>query len=67
MEGKEIYQTSYDELVNLRKILGSPKVTINFDKFDGETKEAIRNALLKASGARQSAILTVLGNVNSGV
>ena len=67
MESKDIYQDSYNALVNLRKALGSPKVTIDFDKFDANTKEAIRDAILKSTSARQAAILNVLGNANSSV
>ena len=67
MEGKEIYDISYKELTNIRKSLGNTKVTIDFDKLDAQSKEEIRSAILKATGSRQSAILTVLGNANSGV
>ena len=67
MESKEIYQISYDELTNIRKSLGNTKVTIDFDKIDANSKEDIRQAILKATGTRQAAILTVLGNANSGV
>jgi len=67
MEGKEIYQASYDEIVNIRKAIGSTRVIINFDKLDAESQTEIRSALLKATSARQSAILNVLGNANSGV
>ena len=67
MESKEIYDMSYKELTNIRKSLGNTKVTIDFDKLDAQSKEEIRSAILKATGSRQSAILTVLGNANSGV
>ena len=67
MESKEIYQTSYDTITNIRKSLGNTKVTIDFDKLDAESKTAIRDAILKSTAERQSAILTVLGNSMSGV
>jgi hypothetical protein len=67
MESKEIYQTSYDTITNIRKSLTNTKVTIDFDKLDAESKTAIKDALLKATASRQSAILTVLGNTMSGV
>ena len=67
MESKNIYQDSYNELVNIRKSLGNTKVTIDFDKLDENSKTEIRDAILKSTAARQSAILNVLGNANSGV
>lgn len=67
MESKEIYQTSYDTITNIRKSLGNTKVTIDFDKLDAESKTVIREAILKSTAERQSAILTVLGNPMSGV
>jgi hypothetical protein len=67
MESKEIYQTSYDTITNIRKSLTNTKVTIDFDKLDAESKAAIKDALLKVTASRQSAILTVLGNTMSGV
>ena len=67
MESKEIYQTSYDAITNIRKSLTNTKVTIDFDKLDAESKTAIKDALLKVTASRQSAILTVLGNTMSGV
>lgn len=67
MESKEIYQTSYNTITNIRKSLTNTKVTIDFDKLDAESKTAIKDALLKATASRQSAILTVLGNTMSGV
>ena len=67
MESKEIYNTSYNELVNIRKNLTMDKITIDFDKLDGNSRAAIREAILKVTSIRQSAILNVIGNTNSGV
>ena len=67
MESKEIYQESYDALTNIRKSIGGTKLMIDFDKLDAVSKDEIRNAIMKVTAERQSAILTVLGNAMSGV
>ena len=67
MESKDVYNTSYNELVNIRKNLTMDKITIDFDKLDGNSRAAIREAILNATSSRQSAILNVIGNANSGV
>jgi len=67
MESKEIYQESYNTLVGIRKSIGDTKLVIDFDKLDANSKEEIRSAIMKVTGERQSAILTVLGNTMSGV
>lgn len=67
MESKEIYKESYDELVRIKKTLSSDDITIHFGKMDANSKEMMRQAIIKAASARQSSILTVLNDAGSAV
>ena len=63
LESKDIYQRSYEELDKITKSLASSTITINTDKLDTNTKEAIitalRNAIYKRKGEIDSVRLGV--------
>ena len=45
MESKKIYEVSGEELVKIRKSLGTTSTTINWDKLDGVTKNRLNGAI----------------------
>jgi hypothetical protein len=62
MEGKEIYEKSYKELISLKKKLDSTtdSVTINFDNLDAVTKENLRLAIYDVIVTRSRSITSVV-------
>lgn len=56
MEGKKIYEDSYNELVRMRKSLASDSTTINWSKLDGSTKRDLNIAISSVIIERQKEI-----------
>ena len=56
MEGKKIYEDSYNELVRMRKSLASDSTTINWSKLDGSTKKDLNIAISSVIIKRQKEI-----------
>ena len=56
MEGKKIYEDSYNELVRMRKSLASDSTTINWSKLDGPTKRDLNIAISSVIIKRQKEI-----------
>ncbi len=56
MEGKKIYEDSYNELVRMRKSLASDSTTINWSKLDGSTKRDLNIAISSVIIKRQKEI-----------
>ena len=56
MEGKKIYEDSYDELVRMRRSLASDSTTINWSKLDGSTKRDLNIAISSVIIKRQKEI-----------
>jgi hypothetical protein len=67
MESKEIYKRSYDELTRIKKSTTGTILTVNLDKLDASTKQEMLQAIVTTCSRRQSAIINVLSNANSGV
>lgn len=56
MEGKKIYEDSYNELVRMRKSLAADSTTINWSKLDGSTKRDLNIAISSVIIKRQKEI-----------
>ena len=56
MEGKKIYEDSYNELVRMRKSLAADSTTINWSKLDGSTKRDLNIAISSVIIERQKEI-----------
>ena len=67
MESKDIYKQSYDELTRIKKSTTGNTVTIHLDKLDATSKNELLQAIVQTASRRQSSIITVLSNTNSGV
>lgn len=60
MEGKKIYDESYEELSKIRRSLGSDSTIINWSKLDGNTKDELGKAVLNTAVKRQKEIQKVI-------
>lgn len=60
MESLQIYETSKKELTKIKKDLSQDLVTIDFSKFDEQTKEVVLSALSSSVSQRIAAINRVL-------
>lgn len=60
MESLQIYETSKKELIKIKKDLSQDLVTIDFSKFDEQTKEVVLSALSSSVSHRISAVNRVL-------
>lgn len=60
MESLQIYETSKKELIKIKKDLSQDLVTIDFSKFDEQTKEVVLSALSSSVSQRISAVNRVL-------
>lgn len=60
MEGKKIYEDSYDELVRMRKSLAADSTTINWSKLDGSTKRDLNIAISSVIVKRQKEIEKII-------
>lgn len=60
MESLQIYETSKKELTKIKKDLSQDLVTIDFSKFDEQTKEVVLSALTSSVSQRIAAVNRVL-------
>ena len=60
MESLQIYETSKKELTKIKKDLRQDLVTIDFSKFDEQTKEVVLSALSSSVSQRIAAVNRVL-------
>ena len=60
MESLQIYKTSKTELTKIKKDLSQDLVTIDFGKFDEQTKEVVLSALSSSVSQRIAAVDRVL-------
>ena len=60
MESLQIYETSKKELTKIKKDLSQDLVTIDFTKFDEQTKEVVLSALSSSVSQRIAAVNRVL-------
>ena len=60
MESLQIYETSKKELTKIKKDLSQDLVTIDFGKFDEQTKEVVLSALSYSVSQRIAAVNRVL-------
>ena len=60
MESLQIYETSKKELTKIKKDLSQDLVTIDFSKFDEQTKEVVLSALSSSVSQRITAVNRVL-------
>lgn len=60
MESLQIYETSKKELTKIKKDLSQDLVTIDFSKFDEQTKEVVLSALSSSVSQRIAAVDRVL-------
>ena len=60
MESLQIYETSKKELTKIKKDLSQDLVTIDFSKFDEQTKEVVLSALSSSVSQRIAAVNRVL-------
>ena len=63
MESLQIYETSKKELTKIKKDLSQDLVTIDFSKFDEQTKEVVLSALSSSVSQRIAAVDRVLFGV----
>ena len=56
MESLQIYETSKKELTKIKKDLSQDLVTIDFSKFDEQTKEVVLSALSSSVSQRIAAV-----------
>lgn len=60
MESLQIYETSKKELTKIKKDLSQDLVTIDFSKFDEQTKEVVLSELSSSVSQRIAAVNRVL-------
>ena len=60
MESLQIYEASKNELTKIKKDLSQDLVTIDFSKFDEQTKEVVLSALSSSVSKRIAAVNRVL-------
>ena len=60
MESLQIYETSKKELTKIKKDLSQDLVTIDFSKFDEQTKEVVLSVLSSSVSQRIAAVNRVL-------
>lgn len=60
MESLQIYEASKNELTKIKKDLSQDLVTIDFSKFDEQTKEVVLSALSSSVSKRIAAVDRVL-------
>ena len=60
MESLQIYEASKNELTKIKKDLSQDLVTIDFSKFDEQTKEVVLSALSSSVNQRIAAVNRVL-------
>ena len=60
MESKNIYQESHDELVRIKKSIGSDTFVINSYKLDGNTKDELLRAIINVISERTKEIEKVI-------
>lgn len=60
MESLQIYEASKKELTKIKKDLSQDLVTIDFSKFDEQTKEVVLSALSSSVSQRIAAVNRVL-------
>ena len=60
LESLQIYETSKKELTKIKKDLSQDLVTIDFSKFDEQTKEVVLSALSSSVSQRIAAVNRVL-------
>ena len=60
MESLQIYEDSKNELTKIKKDLSQDLVTIDFSKFDEQTKEVVLSALSSSVSQRIAAVNRVL-------
>ena len=60
MESLQIYESSKNELTKIKKDLSQDLVTIDFSKFDEQTKEVVLSALSSSVSKRIAAVNRVL-------
>lgn len=60
MESLQIYEASKNELTKIKKDLSQDLVTIDFSKFDEQTKEVVLSALSSSVSQRIAAVNRVL-------
>ena len=60
MESLQIYETSKKELTKIKKDLSQDLVTIDFSKFDEQTKEVVLSALSSSVSQSIAAVNRVL-------
>ena len=63
MESLQIYEASKNELAKIKKDLSQDLVTIDFSKFDEQTKEVVLSALSSSVSQRIAAVNRVLLSV----
>lgn len=63
MESLQIYEASKNELTKIKKDLSQDLVTIDFSKFDEQTKEVVLSALSSSVSQRIAAVDRVLFGV----
>lgn len=63
MESLQIYEASKNELTKIKKDLSQDLVTIDFSKFDEQTKEVVLSALSSSVSQRIAAVNRVLLSV----
>ena len=63
MESLQIYEASKNELTKIKKDLSQDLVTIDFSKFDEQTKEVVLSALSSSVSQRIAAVNRVLFGV----
>lgn len=60
MESLQIYEASKNELTKIKKDLSQDLVTIDFSKFDEQTKEVVLSVLSSSVSQRIAAVDRVL-------
>ena len=60
MESLQFYEASKNELTKIKKDLSQDLVTIDFSKFDEQTKEVVLSALSSSVSQRIAAVNRVL-------
>ena len=63
MESLKLYETSLNEIKSIEKRMSFDQVTINMNKLDGRTREALTNAISVVLADRKSQILDTIQGI----
>ena len=64
MESLKLYEASLNEIKSIEKRMSFDQVTINMNKLDGVTKDALINAISVVLAERKSKILDTIQGIN---